>query len=530
LDSQSTIDLVCNKGLVTEVFKSKKGMRLASNGGTMTVHHKAKVKGYHTHVWFSERVITNILALSNVIKQYRVTYDSNEKMFIVHRHSHGMPNMEFRMHKSGLHYYDPRDVEFTLINTVSENKEGFTKRQIKAAEAARTLYATLSYPSWRDFRWIIRSNQIKDCPVSVQDVDAAFEIWGKNVAALKGKTTRRKPIPVAEDFVRIPKEILNMHKDVALTADVFFVNKIPFFITLSRKICFTAVNHLPNRTVPEIFKAFKEIYQYYLHHGFRITVVLADEEFAPLQSLIASIPGGPILNLAATNEHVPEIERRIRVVKERCRATRHSLPFQRLPKLLTTHIVLNSIKLLNFFPTQGGISDTFSPKTILTGETLDFKKHLSLQIGQYCQVHEEDAPRNSQLPRTKGAISLGSSGNLQGGFKFIALSSGKKITRRTWDAIPIPDTVIARVNALVSDQPAHLHFTDRLGRHIGDLDERAHSGMDVNDSVSPTADTQIPGVDEDNTQIPGVDEGPGVDEDNTQIAGVDEDPQIPGVD
>jgi hypothetical protein len=73
-------------------------------------------------------------------------------MFIVHRHSHGMPNMEFRMHKNGLHYYDPRDVEFTLINTVSENKEGFTKRQIRDAETARTFYATLSYPSWTDKR------------------------------------------------------------------------------------------------------------------------------------------------------------------------------------------------------------------------------------------------------------------------------------------------------------------------------------------------------------------------------------------
>jgi hypothetical protein len=64
----------------------------------------------------------------------------------------------------------------------------------------------------------------------------------------------------------------------------------------------------------------------------------------------------------------------------------------------------------------------------MSSETLDYKKHLSLQIGQYCQVHEEDTPRNSQNPRTKGAISLGPSGNLQGGFKFMALNTGKKIT------------------------------------------------------------------------------------------------------
>jgi hypothetical protein len=32
--------------------------------------------------------------------------------------------MEFRMHKSGRHYFDPRDSEFTFVNTVSENKAG----------------------------------------------------------------------------------------------------------------------------------------------------------------------------------------------------------------------------------------------------------------------------------------------------------------------------------------------------------------------------------------------------------------------
>jgi hypothetical protein len=295
VDSQSTIDLICNKELVTDIFKSNKSMRLKSNGGTMNVRQQAKIKGYERKVWYSTEAITNILSLSNVIKQYRVTYDSHEQMFIVHRQSHGIPNMEFRMHHSGLHFYDPRDTEFAFINTVSRNMEGFTKRQIQRAEVARTLYATLSYPSWKDFAWIIRSNQIKDCPVTVADVDVAFKIWGKNVAALKGKTTRTKPLPVATDFVKIPKEILDLHRDVSLTADIFFVNKIPFFLTLSRNICFTAVNHLPNRTVPAILKAFNEIYQYYLHRGFRITIVLAGAEFAPVKPLIDSIPGGPIL-------------------------------------------------------------------------------------------------------------------------------------------------------------------------------------------------------------------------------------------
>jgi hypothetical protein len=63
----------------------------------------------------------------------------------------------------------------------------------------------------------------------------------------------------------------------------------------------------------------------------------------------------------------------------------------------------------------------------MSRETLDYKKHLSLQLGQYCQVHEEDNPRNSQIARTKGAISLGPRGNLQGGFKFMDLWAARRL-------------------------------------------------------------------------------------------------------
>jgi hypothetical protein len=353
----------------------------------------------------------------------------------------------------------------------------------------------------KDFKLVIQSNQIKDCPLTVLDIDVARKIWGKNIAALKGKTTRSKSIPVARDYVKDTMELMKLHKEVFLTTDIFFIKKIPFFLKLSRKICFTAVNHLADPTVPQIFKAFKEMYQYYLQHGFHIKTMHTDGEFAPLKPLIESMPGGPMVNLASANKHVPEIERRIRVVKERCGATRQRLPFERIPKLMTIHIVLNVVKLLNFFPNKGGVSDTLSPNTIMSGETLDFKKHLSLQIGKYCQVHEEDTPQNSQVDRTKGAISLDPSGNLQGGFKFMALNSGKKIVRRSWDVIPMLDVVINRVNESGKDQPSIMTFRDRHGRLIGDIEVPGVDSTKDEDDNFPGVDPviayaiEIPGVD-----------------------------------
>jgi hypothetical protein len=137
----------------------------------------------------------------------------------------------------------------------------------------------------------------------------------------------------------------------------------------------------------------------------------------------------------------------------------------------------------------------------MSGETLYFKKHLSLQIGHYCQVHKEDTPRSSQVASTKGEISLGPSGNLQGGFKFMALNSGKKILRRSWDVIPLPDVVITRVNELGKYQPRLMTFTDRHGRLIGDMEipgvDSAKKEDDYFTGVDPVIVDAIviPGVD-----------------------------------
>ena len=66
-------------------------------------------------------------------------------------------------------------------------------------------------------------------------INVSLNIWGKNFAALKGKTTRSKPNTVARDSVKISIDLLKLHKDVFLTLDILFVIKIPFLFTMSQK-------------------------------------------------------------------------------------------------------------------------------------------------------------------------------------------------------------------------------------------------------------------------------------------------------
>ena len=85
------------------------------------------------------------------------------------------------------------------------------------------------------------------------------------------------------------------------------------------------------------------------------------------------MPGVNRINPTSSNEHVPDIERRVGVIKDRTRAFRHSLPFNNILKLLTVYIIFTVVRMLNYFTVKGGISDILSPKTIIYGETLHYK-------------------------------------------------------------------------------------------------------------------------------------------------------------
>jgi hypothetical protein len=97
--------------------------------------------------------------------------------------------------------------------------------------------------------------------------------------------------------------------------------------------------HLSNRKALTIFNALKSMCGYYLQQGFQIVFINGNGEFAPLDAWMATVYGAPKLNLASANKHVPEIERKIRVIKERVRAVIYSIPFNSLPAWMLVHAV-----------------------------------------------------------------------------------------------------------------------------------------------------------------------------------------------
>ena len=349
-------------------------------------------------------------------------------------------------------------------------------------------------PSDRDFTGMVRERLLANCPVATSDVQNANQIFGPDLAGLRGKTVRRKPEHVATDYVAIPRDFLARHHYVTLTGDVMFVNGLPFFITQSRGINLVTIEFASTRTAQNLSKLLSRVITLYATAGFQVQTVLMDMEFQPLQQLLPNI----VVNTTAANEHVAEIERRIRVVKERARAIINTLPYKRLPKRMVVELMYFVTMWLNAFPVKNGISEKYSPREFLQRRRLDARLHCRAEFGAYCEVHDEPDPSNTMQRRTHAAICLGPTGNIQGSYKFLCLSTGRKLTRRNFTVIPgVPQTIIDAVDRIAAkeNRTTGLSFRNRINEVFtfsnDDLDEVL---VEPEPAPFPDIPNELPGV------------------------------------
>jgi hypothetical protein len=62
---------------------------------------------------------------------------------------------------------------------------------------------------------------------------------------------------------------------------------------------------------------------------------------------------------------VPEVERHIRLIKERGRGILNTLPFKKMPQVILIKLIYHVVLWLNAYPTKSGVSDTLSPREIV---------------------------------------------------------------------------------------------------------------------------------------------------------------------
>jgi hypothetical protein len=241
---------------------------------------------------------------------------------------------------------------------------------------------------------------------------------------LKGKTLHQK-----QSHAKIEADVMPKVNQVyvVLAIDLLYFTGLTFLVSVCCDSRFITATMVPDRKKNTILGALKRVLYLYQGRGHKVDsmefnvdenivhTVLADNEFQALQDDVEEF--GINVNIAAKDEHVPEVERQNRVIKKRARAIVQTLPYRRIPKKMWIAMIQYVVYWLNNIPKE---DQRESPRDIIFGvRQLNYKTTCQLRFGAYVQVHDEISNTNTMEPCTTGAINLGPTGNVQGAHKFL---------------------------------------------------------------------------------------------------------------
>eukprot|EP00536_Pseudo-nitzschia_multiseries_P003412 jgi/Psemu1/7719/gm1.7719_g len=398
LDNQSTVHIFCNKMFLINVCKTTKKLELHTNARSIIIDKIGELPGVGT-IWLHREGIANILSFDLIqdINKFSVKYSSvagpggtNQKAF--HVKAPNQINCIFKSDGRGLYYLDSRQYfgagkpnhvfGDNIVNTESSltassiQPISFQEHHIKAIEGNKAQFTKPGHPSDKPLVDMATKRVIKNSPFVPRDVP-----------------------------------IVGHYRELTLATDVMHINQCLILVTISRGIHYGTSALLPSIQHADLALSLQLVIKAYGIRGFTVKAILLDLQFNGLQTKLDVTDVH--INFVSKDKHVPEIERFIRDVKERCRCTHAMLPFTRLPKKMGIALVWYVVFYLNAFLWPDGVSQELSPTTIIKGIVLDHEIHFPVIFGEYAQTYK--ATDNTMKEQTVGAIALGPTGSLQGG-------------------------------------------------------------------------------------------------------------------
>jgi hypothetical protein len=203
IDTCASYDSTPYPERLSNLKKELRGLISHSNAGSCGMDSSGLL-GALKQVRLNKGGVATIVPLKQLEKLCPVTYDStcNRGTFVCHtkddnimlrNNDKGMPYLDLREYKAkAVLSFAPKAAQ-SFLQTVRRNIEGFTRRKVKEAQKARKVQAMLGHPTDRDFLGMVRGSMISNCPVTANAVTKAHQIFGPDLAGVRGRTVQRPP-------------------------------------------------------------------------------------------------------------------------------------------------------------------------------------------------------------------------------------------------------------------------------------------------------------------------------------------------
>jgi hypothetical protein len=415
--------------------------------------------------YYNPACLVNIISLDLLQAKHHTAFDSEKKNAFTVEVSDAL-TVTFEGFGSGLYFVNLNTpvnaYPISLLNTVTENKQFFSRREIEGAEAARAQQGQIGWPSDQECYEIIGDNLLTNSKATLDDLRRAEHIFGgTTLGLLKGKTAC-KPVNThaSIEHTPLPPIIMKTHPSDDLDIDFLHVQGAPCLLMKSTKFHFHATqafNRISERKKKTLHTTYKrgpqdiingveKVLTVFRIRGFQVNLVNADNEFKKLELKVAAH-----VEICAAGQHVPCIERGMRFLKDRTRCFWGSLPFKKVPKLMVDECLTMVTTCLNDFPSKNGISTTLSPASIALGRGKIDGNNLKANFGRHYEVC--CGTDNANKERHTSATCLRPSTS-QGGCCFMNLHTGKKIHGYRFTELAMPQHIIDTVHDLADAENA----------------------------------------------------------------------------
>jgi hypothetical protein len=325
--------------------------------------------------------------------------------------------------------------QIAFVQTVDENMKRYSKREIGGATRAREILSRMGYPSVQQAIAIVESGVNFD--ITGHDFRIAEAIWSADIATLKGKTRKLGAVPA--DMVIAP---IIVQQDQVLSIDIMFIDGVATLVGLASPLgltmaaTLTSFSTLRGARCTNVIKAALDGFIATLaSRNFKTRLIMTDGEGAVGKMKTALNMAGIEVDTSGAGGHVPTIERRIQVIKQRVRAfITHHLPT--LNTIGLSMCVLFCVSRLNY-EIPGTRSNGPSPREVLTGARARGPIDFRCSFGDFA-LPTVPATDNSLSARVEEFIVKLPTGNRTGSVKFLHIKTNKIVTRNEFKILPTP--------------------------------------------------------------------------------------------
>ena len=337
LDSGANRNLVGNPRLLTNIKEGERSYKVKTASGILKVNVAGSLAGFGTAVFLKDA--PNLISFDEAETRYKIDYKQHKHFKCLDKDNSVVK--AFYKDKASRMYIAKGSAQDNVVqneinvfvDTVNNRITDYSAGQIGEAKRARDAIRMLGFPGEGSLTYDIMSGGMINNPVTPNALKIAADLFGRDVAAMKGKMTIQKAISNSMLEVQTDSDqVQDMH------TDVFEYEGQPCLLTVVSPMGLLIINAiLTEQTEDKMRLMLEGQVKTIRSRSFRISKILVDPagQFIKMSKLpvlgVEVYPVGP-------NAHVRKAERAIRTVKDRARAVQSSLPWK-LPKSLVQYLL-----------------------------------------------------------------------------------------------------------------------------------------------------------------------------------------------